>query len=285
MSIESDRERLSQAKMLEWLQRDLQVTDMVTLYLSDKEGGRDHVIYCALIPSGQIEEILSSPSWDFMLGTIDYYEGGEKLYGATNGIEPLVIDRNFCEIKGGYREISEEFRLFHNLYYDKTTNKYIKIDEGGYENIVAIVNPNRVQIRLKEIRQFLAVKEMYLSIQFDCRARSVYSLEKLGLKKEGSDQREELMCWTHNYGESDGPKSNKAFSLLMGKRLVKPLPKSKSGLREFAANKKEKYVEFTTGVDDDGYAILDELVGFCESDQTDGSVNHDEAICGLRSKP
>lgn len=35
---------------------------------------------------------------------------------------------------------------------------------------------------------------------------------------------------------------------------------------------------------EEGYAILDELVGFCESDQTDGSVNHDEAIYGLRSK-
>ena len=34
-----------------------------------------------------------------------------------------------------------------------------------------------------------------------------------------------------------------------------------------------------------GYAILDELVGFCQSDRTDGSVNHDEAIYGLRSKP
>ena len=272
MSIESDRERLSQAKMLEWLQRDLQMTDMVTLYLSDKEGGHDHGIYCALIPSGRIEEILSSPSWDFMLGTIDYHEGGEKLYGAANGIEPLIIDRSFYEIKDSYREISEEFRLFHNLYYDKTTNKYIKIDEGGYENIVAVVNPNCVQIRLKEIRQFLAVKEMYLSIQFDYRERSEHSLEKLGLKKEGSDQRKELMSWAHDYGESNGPNSNKAFSRLVGKRLVKPLPKSKSGLWGFAADK-------------EGYAILDELVGFCESDRTDGSVNHDEAIYGLHSKP
>ena len=33
---------------------------------------------------------------------------------------------------------------------------------------------------------------------------------------------------------------------------------------------------------EEGYAILDELVGFCESDRTDGSVNHDEAIYGLR---
>ena len=35
---------------------------------------------------------------------------------------------------------------------------------------------------------------------------------------------------------------------------------------------------------EEGYAILDELGGFCESDRTDGSVNHDEAIYGLRSK-
>ena len=36
---------------------------------------------------------------------------------------------------------------------------------------------------------------------------------------------------------------------------------------------------------EEGYAILDELVGFCESDRTDGSVNHDESIYGLHSKP
>ena len=34
-----------------------------------------------------------------------------------------------------------------------------------------------------------------------------------------------------------------------------------------------------------GYAILDEMVGFCESDRTDGSVNHDAVIYELRSKP
>ena len=253
MSIESDRERLSQVKMLEWLQRDFQMTDMVPLYLSDKEGGHDHGIYCALIPSGHIEEILSSWSWDFMLRTM-YYEGGKKIYGATDGIEPLVIDRNFCEIKGGYREISEEFRLFHNLYHDEKTNKYIKIDDESNENIVAVVEPNCVQIRFKEIRQFLAVKEMYLSIQFDCRERSGYSLEKLGLKKEGSDKRKELMCWAHYYGEYNGPNSNKAFSRLVGKRLVKPLPKSKSGLWRSATYKK-KHVEFIIGVDDDGDEI------------------------------
>ena len=34
-----------------------------------------------------------------------------------------------------------------------------------------------------------------------------------------------------------------------------------------------------------GYEILDELVGFVESDSTDGSVNHDDLIYEMRSKP
>ncbi len=29
---------------------------------------------------------------------------------------------------------------------------------------------------------------------------------------------------------------------------------------------------------EEGYAILDELVGFCESDRTDASIKHDEII-------
>ena len=31
-----------------------------------------------------------------------------------------------------------------------------------------------------------------------------------------------------------------------------------------------------------GYAILDELVGFCESDRTDASINHDRIIYELK---
>ena len=36
---------------------------------------------------------------------------------------------------------------------------------------------------------------------------------------------------------------------------------------------------------DRGYAILGEMVGSAESDSTDGSVNHDELIYDLDSKP
>ena len=35
---------------------------------------------------------------------------------------------------------------------------------------------------------------------------------------------------------------------------------------------------------EEGYAILDELVGFCESNRTDASINHDTIIYELSSE-
>ncbi|HID30172.1 MAG TPA: hypothetical protein EYP19_09225, partial [Desulfobacterales bacterium] len=264
-SIDVDRDRLSQTEMLEWLRRDLQLTEMVTVYLSDSEGPHNHGIYCALISSDQIERALSSPSWDFshgqgMPGAVVYHEGGEKRveylrYGVDDGIEPLVIDREFYGMRDDYKEICEEFRLFHRLYHDRKLDQYIKIDDDGNEHLVAVVELNRVQIRLKEIRQFLAIKEMYLSIQFDCLEHSEHSLEELGLKEGGGDQRDGLICWRLHYGNLGGIGSHRAFSRLLGVQLVAPLPKSKSGFWGFAEKPKKKHVEFIIGLDENGDEI------------------------------
>jgi hypothetical protein len=265
MSIDVDRDRLSQDKILDWLRRDLKLTEMVTVYLSDRKDSHNRGIYCALIPCAQMERVLSSTSWDLshgqgMPGAVVYHEGGEERvvylrYGDDDGIEPLVIDREFHGMRADYKEICEEFRLFHRLYHDRKQDQYIKIDDGGYEHRVAVVEPNRIQMRLQEIRQFLAIKEMYLSIQFDYREHSEHSLEELGLKDGGDNQREGLMCWGHLYGDSGGIGSHRAFSRLLGKRLVAPLPKSKSGFWGFAEEPQKKHIEFIIDVDENGDAI------------------------------
>ncbi|MCG8450734.1 MAG: hypothetical protein MI725_14285 [Pirellulales bacterium] len=259
MSINSDRERLSQVEMLEWLRRDLQLTDMVTVYLSRREGCHNHGILCAFVPSGLVEEVLSNTSWDLrhgegMPGTIEYYEGGKRKieylrFGNDEGLEPLIIEHEFHGMREDYREISEEFRLFHRLYHDRKLDQYFKIDEEGSETLVAIDEPNCTRIRLKEIRQFLAVKEMHLSIQFDCKEFSMHSLEQLGLAEGGEDQREGHSSWGHYCGDLSGVGENESFSRLIGKRLIDPLPKSKSGFCGFREERKQKYVEFIIGVD------------------------------------
>ena len=251
MSIDLDQKGLSLAKMLAYMRQELKLTEMIPVYWSRREFG----IYCALIPSHQVEQVLSKSSWDLML----YHHEGD------NGIEPLIINREFNEsqINYGkrrkYNEISEEFRLFHNLYHDREKEEYIKIDDEGNEHTVAVVEPDRIQIRLKEIRQFLAIKEMYLSIQFSFKGDSAYSPEELGVGEDERGDKGETkpirkstsdgdICWRH---WRSGPRPD--IRILNGKRLIKPLPKSKSGSWEFVEER--KYVEFIIDVDENGEEI------------------------------
>lgn len=261
MNIGDDRERLSQKQMLKILRQDAPINEMITVYLSDVDDQYNHGIYCALIPSSGIERILCRPAWDLfhgngLPGSEEHYKNNEKRieylrYGTSNGVEPLVIDRDFFGLHDKYMEISEEFRLFHRLYHDRKLDHFIKIDDDGNEELVAIVETNRIQIRLKEILQFLAIKEMHLSIQFDCREYSKYSLDELGIEEGGIDGRDGLICWRLYYGDSGFGKHN-AFSRLLGKRLFRPTSKAKSGFCGFAEEIPKQYVDFITGIDENG---------------------------------
>ena len=268
MSINTDKKRLSQAHTLTEMRRELKLNEMVTVYqeYEDNEEHSKHYIYCALIPSDKIQDALADSTWDLefsrgMPSGITYHKRGELQhkylrYGVENGVEPLIIERNFNKIRDDYREISEEFRLFHELYHDRKTDQYLKIDDAGNEEIVAITTPDHIQIRLKEIRQFLAVKEMYLAIQFIFSETSLHSLEELELQAGDENKRDGLMCWLHRYGNYDGIDNCQTFSYLVGKRLVEPLPKAKSGFWPFAEEKEEKFVEFIIDVDENGDEII-----------------------------
>ena len=277
MSIEADRERLLQKHNLGWIRRNLKVTEMVTVYWCPQESIKIHCfIFGGLIPSNLVEEILSGQHLSNVIenvwpepaaypseeSEVKYFRWGvdEDMYGS----EPLVIRRQFSGIKENYIEISEEFRLFHNLYHDRKTDTYIKIDDAGNQETIAIVKSNEVQIRLKEIRQFLAIKEMYLSMLFQFEECSGYSLEALGLNDvEPEFKREGLVFWRHDYSDETNTyrKEFQSDSRLRGRRLIKPLPKSKSGLGDFA--EKRKYAEFIIDVDDNG----DEVYHTCDPDK------------------
>ena len=266
MDIRTDKKRLAQRQTLQDIQRNLKLNEMLTVYQAYTEEYRRHYIYCALIPSAHIEEVLSDSTWDleFSQGTpsgVIYHKAGREVreylrYGLDNGVEPLIIERNFHELRDDYREISEEFRFFHNLFHNRKTNEYIKVDEDGNEDIVVVVKPKQIQIRVKEIRQFLAVREMHLAIQFIFSESSMHSLEELGFTVEDEDGQDELMSWMQRYGDLDGIGNCRAFSRLVGKRLVKPLSKAKSGFWPFAEISEQKYASFIVDANEDGNEII-----------------------------
>jgi hypothetical protein len=271
MSIDKDKKRLTQAHTLTEVRREHKLNEMITVYQvnNDEEEQSKRYIYCALIPSFQIQDSLADSTWDLefsrgMPSGITYHKQGELQreylrYGVDNGVEPLIIDRNFHRLQEDYREISEEFRVFHELYHDRKTDQYLKMDDAGNEEVVAVVKPDHIQIRLKEIRQFLAIKEMHLAIQFIFSETSLHSLEELELQAGDKNRQNGLMRWIRRYGDLNGTANCWAFSRLVGKRLVEPLPKAKSGFWPFAEETEEKYEEFIIDVDENG----DEIYATC----------------------
>ncbi len=267
MNINKEKKRLLQADRLVEMQRALNSNETLTVYeaYEDEEKRSKRHIYCALIPSAQIQETLAAPTWDLEISRgmprgVTCNKHGELQreylrYGVRNGVEPLIIDRNFDGLREDYREISEEFRLFHELYHDRKTDEYLKMDNVGNEEVVVIVKPDKIEIRLKEIRQFLAIKEMHLAIQFIFSETSRHSLEELELQAGDENTQDELMCWMRRYGDK-GLTNRRAFSRLVGKKLVAPLPKAKSGFWPFAEETEKKYAEFIIGIDENGDNII-----------------------------
>ena len=235
MSIRADKTRLSQAHNITRMRHVHKSNDLVTVYQVDEKEHSKQYIYCALIPSSQIHDSLSKSDWDLRYyrgipGWMTYHEDGELhcnylRYGNDSGVEPLIINRTFYGLREEYSEISEEFRLFHKLFHDRKTNKYFKISDDGNEELVALVKPNCIQIRLKEIRQYLAIKEMHLAIQFVFHENSIYTLEELGLRAEDKHLQDELLCCLYRSGDLSGFGECRAFSRLVGKCLIEPISK------------------------------------------------------------
>lgn len=259
-----DNARLLQDANLKGLLATHSPNDFVTVCASDRGDMYSRGLYCALIPNTAVSACLNSPSWELRHGggrpgAVTSYEADSRQtnyyrLGDNDGIEPLVHSRDFYNARPGYRELSEEFRLFHNLYFDQRAGDFIKIDDDGNESIVARIRGEHVEIRLREILQYIAVREMHLSIQFDYREDSMYSLAELGLKEESRAGGNAGACWSLSFGEF-GLGDKGAFSRLLGKRLIAPWPKERSGFPGFAEEPIKQYAEFEIGVKDDGTAI------------------------------
>ena len=145
------------------------------------------------------------------------------------------------------------FALFHNLYTDREHQRYIKIDDAGQETVVVQLHADRVKFRIQEVRQYLAIREMHLLVQFDIQERSPHSLSELSLAERESASHDERSKWRLYFTELNR-RDFIAFARLIGKRLVPPLDKRHSGFPGYSDEQK-RYVEFVIAQDDQGQDI------------------------------
>ena len=261
-----DRTLLFQRDFLNEFLKEPTNADLVTVYSYSFNNGHRHARGSALIPNRLKNECLSHWTWenpDGHPGTSSSWKTGKKSveylrFGDNAGYEPLLIHREFHGMRPNYIEISEEFRLFHRLYHDRNKEQFFKIDDSGFEHLVAEIKSDVVRIRLLELRQFLAIKEMYLSFQIDSVITTAATLRDLQLtKKDGWQTNTDLSNIELHIGEINELGNSKVVSRLVGKRLICPVKKEQSEFFSFADSPSEdqRATEFIIGLDDSGREI------------------------------
>ena len=237
--------------------------EWIITYSSHRDDSEWSGFYSAFISEERIKKSLNDPSWDLSIGSglpgfSFHFENGKEVgtyYKCSDeGVEPLIIWRSFHGMKDGYWEVSEEFRHYFNLYEDRPHNKFILINDNGDDEDVILMSDDEIKIKLRLVKEFLAVKKMRLTLFFDFNRFSEKTIEELGIKeyhehKKGDD-------FIYSIGarswDSFGDDKKKSQGFLMGKKLIR-------GLKDFNPKlfdrDEKKFVDFVIGVDEDGKEI------------------------------
>ena len=190
MSQQSELDRLLQTEWREKIIPNLGNSEWITVYQTLKVGDSERLDrYSGLVPNDRIAMSMSNEDWEIREGSglpcfqwETDVETGLRLpeydrYGwPSNKVEPLVIVRSFYGLEQKAIEVSEEFRHFLNLYSSSRDTIHCKLDATGESIPVVRIQTDRIDIRRKELRQFLAVKNMALTLYFDRMQFSPYRL-------------------------------------------------------------------------------------------------------------
>lgn len=239
----------------------------VTVYSLTKNDREDIAIFSALIPNDRVSKSLTESSWDLSLGGAmpgcTRYGGRDEdqvayyRFGNDSGIEPLILYRSFHGLRQHYVEVLEEFRLFHNLYFDHQSNSFFKFSDSGMEYEVVRMTADSINIRTKEIRQFLAIKDMHLAILFEITRFSELEVSNVPEDQQLTSFNQGLLSYTFHASTEDfsSKPSRKTFSRSWGKKLIPGFSKEKSGIWPYDEAQINQYEEFIIGVDEYGEPV------------------------------
>ena len=171
-----------------------------------------------------------------------------------DGLEPLIIHRSFGGLKPEQYEVVEEFRLYHNLFYDTKKRSFTKVFGNGTEEEVLRMGEHKIEVRLKELKQFLAAKEMHLMLMFDYRTFAKTPLEEFDrvdlYRKEAFPT--ELMFYEMNCGSMNVDSVN--FARVFGRKCIPPYALERCGIWPYDDEDHPK-VKFIIGSNGDGGVV------------------------------
>jgi hypothetical protein len=163
----TELERLLQLRRIEIIERP---TDSAFVCVHSSEGARDGFhCFSYLLPLDHKDDFLSQVAWDLRNDdfrprvqweerTIDGKRERKVFYmqrGNDSDAEALVRDRYYWRSYPSEVEVAEEFRLFWNLFHDKTRQILLHCDADGTEHTVVRIDGRRVEVQLKFLVDFL----------------------------------------------------------------------------------------------------------------------------------
>jgi hypothetical protein len=259
---------LLQEERVAYLSTSLGREEWVLVYDSIRTEQEFGSYFCAFIPNSRLPEVQSNPSWELHIAqslpgcSVSYIDEEQIVqyehYTQPESVMPLVLVRDFHNIRPDYIEILEEFRLFHNLYHDAITNTYIKIGDHGEEEDVIRIQDRTVRIKLRAVKQFLAIKELNLAVYFDFIRYSNLEVTELEAAKLNVDVNQNNLIYLLSVAqvEFSAKEDHRSFSRLLGKKLIAGFEKEKSGVWPFTENQQKQFVDYIIGTNEAGEEVL-----------------------------
>lgn len=216
--------------------------------------------WCCLFSINHLENVMSSPEWDSKYtdcfpGFICSAEGSiyHRYSSFCDYIEPLLFYREFYGVKKNFVEVSEEFRLLNNMYFDERNNIYYSVlNSGNCDEAVRIIDDENVFVNIKYLKRYAAAKQMGILLFFDIRFETSGGISENNLSILNDDYRDESLIY-ELYGNESTTINRYTSSRLLGKKVLMPQPVSECGY--FPYEKKRNYLDYIIGCDDNGNNI------------------------------
>ena len=192
---------------------------MIPIHGRTKKYGTDAYFQCRLFSLESAKKELEKADTNDWGGTTPGFtqfgvgDNEEVIYSRFNNqvnMEPFVIERDYYDLgKQDELEIVEEFRLLNNLFFDRTKNEYVDLENN---KTVIRIEDGFVTVDRKYLKRYLSVKDMVMIVHCDSR----YSTTNLDQSLPESFNTEVMdnKIYTLSFGK------RKPFSLLYAKTAI-----------------------------------------------------------------
>lgn len=233
------------------------------LYQSRKDGDLDVLQWSMLAPKSLRGDILADinrlPILGFgapcfaQTGIRGHERTQYERFGTDDGFEPLVILQDHYGVRPEMTpQLSEEFRLYHNLWTNDGA-EFIKIKSDGSDEPAARIGPDGVLVRTPLLRQFQAAKQLDLVLRI---SSYQYVDDPAGVAQLGeivSVNDQDNMSISIHVGDARYARQ-RLCSVLDGTKVVPAPPQEKAGVWPFD-EREEVYHDFIIGEDADGEPV------------------------------